>query len=87
MKKLKAEQADLESAVLTLSNAVTGLMDVAVARGLWSGLNQAYLKLRFTAYNAVINGCLDSNLQEMKRGGITVGGVMFSGREAAMDWA
>jgi hypothetical protein len=34
-----------------------------------------------------VNGRLDSIHQEMKGGSITIGGVNFSGREAAMDWA
>ena len=40
-----------------------------------------------TAHAAAISGRLDSIRQEMKGGGITVGGVTFSGQEAAMDWA
>ena len=83
---LKTERADLESAVLILSNAVTGLMELA-ARGPYSGLDQGYLESRFTAYDAAVNGRLDSIRQEMKGGGITVGGVAFSGREAARDLA
>ena len=55
VQELKAERADLESAVLTLSNAVTGLMEVA-ARGPSSGLDQGYLESGFTAYDATING-------------------------------
>jgi hypothetical protein len=34
-----------------------------------------------------MNGRLDLICQEVKGGGMTVGGVVFSGREAAMDWA
>ncbi len=34
-----------------------------------------------------MNGRLDSLHQEMKGGGIKIGGVNFTGREAAMDWA
>ena len=34
---------------------------------------------------AAVNGRLDSIRQEMKGGGITVGRVVFSGQEAAMD--
>ena len=40
-----------------------------------------------TAHAAAISGRLDLIRQEMKGGGITVGGVTFSGQEAAMDWA
>ena len=72
VKGLKTERADLESAVLTLSNAVTGLLDAAVARGPSSGLDQAYLESRFKAYDAAVTGCLDYIRQEMKGGGITV---------------
>ena len=71
---------------MTLSSAVTGLMEVA-ARGPSSCLDQSYLESCFTAYNAAVNGRLDSIRQEMKGGGITVGGIAFSGREAAMDRA
>ena len=85
VKGLKAEQEDLESAFVTLSNAVTGLLDAAVARGPSSGLDQAYLDSRFKAYDAAVTGRLDSICQEMKGDGITVGGVLFSGRVAATD--
>jgi hypothetical protein len=39
------------------------------------------------AQEEAVNGRLDSIFQEIKGGGITVGGVRFSSREAAMDWA
>jgi hypothetical protein len=42
---------------------------------------------RLTAHAKAVNGRLDSIRQEMKGGGITVGGVTFSGQVAAMDWA
>jgi predicted nucleic acid-binding Zn-ribbon protein len=83
---LKTERADLESTVLALTNAVTGLMEVA-SNGPSPSPDHGYLEARFTAYDAAIKGRLDSLRQEMKGGGITVGGVVFSGREAAMDWA
>ena len=83
---LKTERADLESTILALTSAVTGLMEVAT-NGPSPSPDQSYLEARFTAYDAAINGRLDSLRQEMKGGGITVGGVAFSGREAAMDWA
>jgi hypothetical protein len=83
---LKEERADLESTVLALTNAVTGLMAAATS-GPSSSPDTSYLDARLTAYEAAINGCLDSLCQEMKGGGITVGGVAFAGREAAMDWA
>ena len=83
---LQTERADLESTVLALTSAVTGLME-AVTNGPSPSPDQSYLEGRFTAYDAAISGRLDSLRQEMKGGGITVGGVVFSGREAAMDWA
>ena len=58
VQELKEERVDLESAVLTLSNAVTSLMEVA-ARGPSPGLDQGYLEARFTAYDAAVNGHLD----------------------------
>ena len=42
---------------------------------------------RLAMHATAINGRLDFIRQEMKGGGITVGGVTFSGQEAAMDWA
>ncbi len=39
------------------------------------------------AHAEAVNGRLDKMRQEMKGGGIKVGGVTFTGREAAMDWA
>jgi hypothetical protein len=86
VQELKAEHADLESAILTLSNAVTSLMEVA-ARSPSSDLDQGYLESCFTAYDAAVNGRLDSIRHQMKGGGITVEGVAFSDREAAMGWA
>jgi hypothetical protein len=83
---LKEERADLESTVLALTNAVTGLLEAATS-GPLSSPDTSYIDARLTAYNAAINGRLDSLRQEMKGGGITVGGVVFAGRKAAMDWA
>jgi hypothetical protein len=83
---LKEERADLESTVLALTNAVTGLLEAATS-GPLSSPDTSYIDARLTAYDAAINGRLDSLRQEMKGGGITVGGVVFAGRKAAMDWA
>ena len=83
---LKADRADLESTVLALTNAVTGLMKGATSRQLISP-ETSYIDARLTAYDAAINGRLDSLRQEMKGGGITIGGVAFAGRVAAMDCA
>ena len=83
---LKADRADLESTVLALTNAVTGLMKAATSRQLISP-ETSYIDARLTAYDAAINGRLDSLRQEMKGGGITIGGVAFAGRVAAMDCA
>ena len=62
---LRAERADLESTVLALTDAVTDLME-EVASGLSSGPDTSYLGARLAAYDAAINGCLDSLRQEMK---------------------
>jgi hypothetical protein len=83
---LRAERADLESTVLALTDAVTSLMEGA-ASGPSSPTDTSYLDARLTAYDAAINGRLDSLRQEMKGGGITIGGVAFAGRASAMDWA
>ena len=83
---LKSERADLESTVLALTSAVTSLMEAA-ANGPSYGSDQGHLKARFAEYDAFLNGRLDSLRQEMKGGGISVGGVAFLGRKEAMDWA
>ena len=82
----KGDQGALEDTVLALAAAVTGLMETGtnVAQ---PGQNNKEWEDRLTAHAAAISGRLDSIRQEMKGGGITVGGVMFSGQEAAMDWA
>ncbi len=86
MQGLKAERGDLESTVLALTNAVTGLMVMATS-GQSASPDTSYFDARLAAYDAAISGRLDSMRQEMKGGGITIGGVVFAGREAAMDWA
>ena len=83
---LKAERADMEATVLVLTSAVTSLMEAA-ANGPSSGPDHSHLEARFAAHDVAVNGRLDSLRQEMKGGGITVGGVTFTGRDAAMDWA
>jgi hypothetical protein len=40
-----------------------------------------------SGYDEAVDSRLDTICQEMKGGGITLGGVRFSGQEAAMDWA
>ena len=60
---LKADWADLESTVLALTNAVTSLMEAATSRPS-SSPNTSYLDVRLTAYNAAINGHLDSLRQD-----------------------
>jgi len=82
----KSEREALESTVLTLSAAVTTLMTQA-GLGPGGGITQSSLDERFRLHNEAVNGRLDTIRQEMKGGGITVGGVRFSGREAALDWA
>ena len=51
------------------------------------GITETSLEHRLKLHDDAVNGRLDTMRQEMKGGGITVGGVRFSGREAAMDWA
>ncbi len=82
----KLERDVLESTVLTLSAAVTTLMDHA-GLGPAGGITQTSLDQRFKLHDEAVNGRLDTICQEMKGGSITVGGVRFSGREAALDWA
>jgi hypothetical protein len=82
----KSEREALESTVLTLSAAVTALMDHA-GLGPAGGITQTSLDQRFKLHDEAVNRRLDTIRQEMKGGSITVGGVIFSGREAAMDWA
>jgi hypothetical protein len=51
----------------------------AAANGPSYGPDQSHLKARLAEYDAAVIGRLDSLHQEMKGGGITVGGVTFSG--------
>jgi hypothetical protein len=83
---VKSEREVLESTVLTLSAAVTSLMEQA-ALGPLGGVTQLSLDKQFRLHDKAVNSRLDTIRQEMKGGGITVGGVRFSGQEAAMDWA
>ena len=82
----KGDQGALEDTVLALAAAVTGLMETGT-HVTQPGQNNKEWEDRLTAHAAAISGRLDSIRQEMKGGGITVGGVTFSGQEAAMDWA
>ena len=82
----KSERQALESTVLTLSEALTALM-TNVGLGPVGGITQSSLDERFRLHDKAVNGRLDTIRQEMKGGGITVGGVKFSRWEAAMDWA
>jgi hypothetical protein len=70
----KTERVALESTVLTLSSAVTALMDHA-GLGPAGGITESALEQRLKLHDEAVNGCLDSIRQEMKGGGITVGGV------------
>ncbi len=80
----KLEREVLDSTVLTLTAAVTALMDHA-GLGPAGGITKTSLDQQFKLHDEAVNGCLDTICQEMKGRGITVGGVRFSGREAAMD--
>ena len=88
----KAERGELEATVLTLTSAVTGLMQ-SVAAGVGpgssshGGVDLPALELRLKAQEEAVNGRLDSIRQEMKGGGVKIGGVNFTGKEAAMGWA
>jgi hypothetical protein len=82
----KSEREALESTVLTLSSAMTALMDHA-GLGPAGGITKTSLEQRFKLHDKAVNGRLDTIRQEMKGGGIMVRGVRFSGREVAMDWA
>ena len=80
--------------MLTLSLAVTSLIANATAGsgaarggGGMTGPDLAEVDRRFKAQEAAVNGRLDSLRQEFRGGGIKIGGVHFTGREAAMDWA
>ena len=86
MAAAKTEQVALESTVLTLSAALTALMD-HTGLGPAGGITQTSLDQRFKLHDEAVNRRLDTIRQDMTGGSITVGGVIFSGREAAMDWA
>ncbi len=76
----------LEDTVLTLVNAEMGLVGETAGRpqagSLLVGVDE-----RFKSYAKSVYGRLDSIHQEMKGGGIKVGGVTFLGQDASMDWA
>ena len=67
----KAERGELEATVLTLTSAVTGLMQ-RMAAGVGSGslipggVDLSALELRFKTQEEAVNGRLDSIRQEMK---------------------
>ena len=86
MAAAKSEQEALESTVLTLSAVVSTLTDHA-GLGPAGGITQSSLDQRLRLHDKAVNGRLDTIRQEMKGRGITVGGIRFSGQEAAMDWA
>ena len=84
LREVKADRATLEDTVLAIATAVNGLIG---QMGQSAGQPSEDVDARLAAHAAAVNGRLDSIRQEMKGGGITVGGVVFSGQEAAMDWA
>jgi hypothetical protein len=51
------------------------------------GLSRNDVDACFKAHAKAINGQLNLIFQEVKRGGVMVGGVTFSDQEVAMDWA
>jgi hypothetical protein len=86
LQETKADCGALKDTVLALTTAVTGLMEVGAAVTP-SGRARDDIDARLAAHATAVNGRLDSIRQEMKGGGITVGGVTFSRQEAAMDRA
>jgi hypothetical protein len=84
LREVKADRETLEDTVLAIVNAVDGLIG---QMGQSAGQPSEDVDARLVAHAAAVNGRLDSIRQEMKGGGITVGGGVFSGQEAAMDWA
>ena len=84
LQEVKADRNTLEDTVLAIASAVNGLIGQMGQSG---GQPAEDVDARLEAHAAAVNGRLDSIRQEMKGGGITVGGVVFSGQEAAMDWA
>jgi hypothetical protein len=78
------DRESLEDTVLAIATAVNSLISQV---GQTAGQPSVDVDARLTAHAKAVNGRLDSIHQEMKGGGITVGGVTFSGQVAAMDWA
>ena len=84
LREVKADKEILEDTVLATATTINGLIGQV---GQSAGQRANDVDARLEAHAAAVNGQLDSIRQEMKGGGITVGGVIFSGQEAAMDWA
>jgi hypothetical protein len=84
VREVRADRDTLEDTVLAIVTAVNGLIGQV---GRSTGQPTDDVDARLAAHATAVNGRLDSIRQEMKGGGITVGGVVFSGQEAAMDWA
>ena len=81
---MKADRKILEDTVLAIVTAVNSLIDQV---GQSVGQPSEDVDARLAAHAAAVNSRLNSIHQEMKGGGIKVGGVVFLGQEAAMDWA
>jgi hypothetical protein len=86
LQDVKADRGTLKDTVLALATTVAGLMEAGV-EGPQSGPTNADFNARLMAHATAITGHLDLIHQEMKGGGIMVGGVMFTGQESDMDWA
>ncbi len=71
--EVKANRLALKDTVLTLVNAVTGLMGETAGRP-QAGSSLVDVGKRFKSYAKSVNGMLDSICQEIKGGGIKVGG-------------
>ncbi len=71
--EVKADRLALKDTVLTLVNAVTGLMGETAGRP-QAGSLLVDVDKRFKSCAESVNGRLDSIHQEMKGGGVNVGG-------------
>jgi len=86
LREFKADCESLEDTVLAITTAVVNGLVISQV-GQMAGQPSEDVDARLAMHATAINGRLDFIRQEMKGGGITVGGVTFSGQEAAMDWA
>ena len=76
LREVRADRDTLEDTVLAIATAVNGLIGQV---GRSTGQLPDDVDARLAAHAMVIKGWLDSIHQEMKGGGIMVGGVIFLG--------